>query len=42
MFGLGLALLALFSLAGLFAGRDDPRWGDDPRDDPSYWTWARR
>ena len=41
MLGLGLALLALFSLAGMFAGSEDPRQSGDPRDDASYWSWAR-
>jgi hypothetical protein len=41
MFGLGFAILALFSLVGIFAGSEDPRQGSDPRDDPSYWTGAK-
>lgn len=39
MLGLGLAILALFSLAGIFAGSEDPRQSADPRDE--VWTWAR-
>jgi hypothetical protein len=39
MLGLGLAILALFSLVGIFAGSEDPRQGADPRDEA--WSWAR-
>ncbi len=41
MLGFGLGLLALFSLIGIFAGSEDPRRDADPRDDASYWFWAR-
>jgi len=41
MLAVGLVILALFSLVGIFAGREDPRRGADPRDDLSYWTFPR-
>ncbi len=43
MFGLGLGLLALFSLFSLFADHEDPRRGDDPQDDlgPLLRGWRR-
>jgi hypothetical protein len=41
MIALGLAVLALLSLIGIFATNEDPRQGRDPRDDVSYWAGAR-
>jgi hypothetical protein len=39
MFGLGMGILALFSLAGIFSGPADPRRSADPRDDLTYRVW---
>jgi hypothetical protein len=41
MLGLGIGLLALFSLISIFAGSEDPRRGADPRDDLAYWIRLR-
>jgi hypothetical protein len=32
----GLALLALFSVLSILLGREDPRPGADPRNDPIF------
>ena len=41
MLGLGVAFLALFSMASIFAGPQDPRRGADPRDDLAWWIRLR-
>ena len=37
MFVIGIAFLALFSVISILLGNEEPRSGDDPRDDLTLW-----